>query len=98
MIFGGGEGLSLAAPFFCIYVYRGWFMRYKLRNDHSKVMDGVYAGRRLIDIALVNPGFILEFNELHPGVASIELIEYCRDEVLVGDLLKPEVELRARLK
>lgn len=73
-------------------------MAYKLRNDHTRVMDGVYAGRRLIDIAIVNPGFIIEFDRLYPGVASIELIEYCRDEVLVSDLLKPEVELSARLK
>ena len=56
----------------------------KHRNDLVKVEDGRYSGKRLIDIAIINPKFILEYNDKHPGVASIELIEYCKDEVLIN--------------
>jgi hypothetical protein len=57
------------------------------RNDFIKVTEGRYSGKRLIDIAIVNPKFILEYNEKYPGAASIELVEYCRDEVLLNNIL-----------
>lgn len=61
-------------------------MANKHRNDFIKVTEGRYSGKRLIDIAIVNPKFILDYNEKHPGAASIELIEYCKDEVLLNSM------------
>jgi len=57
------------------------------RNDFVKITDGKYCGKRLIDIAIVDPKFILEFDNNNPGVASIELIDYCKDEVLLNEII-----------
>ena len=62
-------------------------MANKHRNDFIRVTEGQYKGKRLIDIAIVNPKFILEYNEKYPGAASIELVEYCQDEVLLNSIL-----------
>ena len=58
------------------------------RNDLVRVKEGRYSGMRLIDIAIKNPKYILEYDEKHPGVASIELIDYCKDEVLLNEMDK----------
>ena len=61
------------------------------RNDFVRVFEDGYNGQRLIDIATVNPEFILKYNAKYPGVASIELIEYCKDETLLNDIMnKPK--------
>jgi len=63
-------------------------MSNKHRNDLVRVKEGRYSGMRLIDIAIRNPKYILEYDEKHPGVASIELIDYCKDEVLLNEMDK----------
>jgi len=60
----------------------------KHRNDFVRVYDDNYNGQRLIDIAIRNPEYILQYNEKYPGVASIELIEYCKDETLVNNIMQ----------
>jgi len=62
-------------------------MANKHRNDLIRVTDGIYSGKRLIDIAIKDPKFILEYDEKHPGSASMELVDYCRDEVLLNSIL-----------
>jgi hypothetical protein len=61
-------------------------MSNKHRNDLVRVKEGKYAGMRLIDIAIKDPKFILEYNEQNRGVASIELVDYCKDEVLLNEM------------
>ena len=62
-------------------------MANKHRNDLIKITDGIYSGKRLIDIAIRDPKFILEYDEKHPGYASMELVDYCRDEMLLNSIL-----------